>query len=129
MHDDCVRMGHRLGLVWVAAGDGIIARLREDYAKSAQLLRGAIEDLERVPWVYDAARLRRWLADVLIRLGDQEDGVRELRKSHEICAALGARVEMERARDMMKLLGLRPPSREARAPVHGQGRRQARLTE
>ena len=125
MHDDCVRMGHRLGLVWVAAGDGIIARLHEDYAKSAQLLRGAIEDLERVPWVYDAARLRRWLADVLIRLGDQEDGVRELRKSHEICAALGARVEMERARDMMKLLGLRPPSREARAPVHGQGRRQA----
>jgi DNA-binding CsgD family transcriptional regulator len=124
MQEECERMGHRLGLVWVAAGDGIIARLHEDYAKSAELLRSAIEGLERIPWVYDAARLRRWLADVLMRLGDQEGGVRELRKSHEVCAALGARVEMQRAREMMKLLGLRLPSRES-----GGGKRAAKLTD
>jgi DNA-binding CsgD family transcriptional regulator len=124
MQEDCERMGHRLGLVWVAAGDGIIARLREDYPKAAELLRTAIDDLEKQPWVYDAARLRRWYADVLVRLGDQEGGVRELRKSHETCAALGARVEMERAREMMKTLGLRLPSREA-----GSGKRAAKLTD
>jgi DNA-binding CsgD family transcriptional regulator len=124
MHADCERMGHQLGLVWVAAGDGIIARLREDYTRAEKLLRTAIDDLEKVPWVYDAARLRRWLADVLIRLGDQEGGVRELRKSHETLAALGARVEMERAREMMKTLGLRLPSREA-----GSGKRAAKLTD
>lgn len=112
MREDCERMGHRLGLVWVAAGDGIIARLHEDYARSAELLREAIENLEKIPWVFDAARLRRWLADVLIRLGDHEGGVRELRRSHEVCAALGARIEMDRARGMMKQLGLRLPSRE-----------------
>src|SRR5205085_1157845 len=54
MEVECTRMGHRLGLVWVAAGDGIMARFREDYAASATLLRGAVEDLERMPWVYDA---------------------------------------------------------------------------
>ncbi|HEU4995449.1 MAG TPA: AAA family ATPase [Gemmatimonadaceae bacterium] len=124
MRDECQRMGHKLGLVWVAAGEGIIARLREDYARSAELLRTAIEGLEEIPWVFDAARLRRWLADVLIRLGDQEGGIRELRRSHETCANLGARIEMERAREMMKALGIRLPSRES-----GSGKRVAKLTE
>jgi DNA-binding CsgD family transcriptional regulator len=124
MREDCERMGNRLGLVWVAAGDGIIARLREDYPQAAKLLKGAIEDLEKVPWVYDAARLRRWYADVLMRLGDQEGAVRELRKSHEVLAGLGAKVEMDRAREMMKQLGLRLPAREAAS-----GKRAAKLTD
>jgi DNA-binding NarL/FixJ family response regulator len=124
MREDCERLGHRLGLVWVAAGDGIIARLREEYTTAAELLRQSIQDLENVPWVYDAARLRRWYADVLMRLGDQEGAVRELRKSHEVLARLGARVEMDRAREMMKELGLRLPSRES-----GGGKRAAKLTE
>jgi DNA-binding CsgD family transcriptional regulator len=123
MKDECERMGHRLGLVWVAAGDGIIARLREDYASSAQMLRTAIEGLEAIPWMFDAARLRRWLADVMIRLGDKDGGVRELRRSYDVCANLGARIEMERAREMMKEIGLRPPSRESAG-----GKRVAALT-
>jgi DNA-binding CsgD family transcriptional regulator/tetratricopeptide (TPR) repeat protein len=121
------RLGHRLGIVWVGAGQGILARLQDDHARAAELIRQSIHDLEQIPWVYDAARLRRWLADVLIRLGDQEGGVRELRKSHETCAALGARVEMERAREMMKLLGIRPPARVA--PGDAAGRRASKLTE
>jgi DNA-binding CsgD family transcriptional regulator len=124
MKEDSERMGHRLGLVWVTAGDGLIARLKEDYAKAAELLRTAIEGLEAIPWLYDAARLRRWYADVLVRVGDQEGGIRELRKSHEFCARLGARVEMERAREMMKHLGLRLPAREA-----GGGKRMPKLTD
>lgn len=124
MYEDCERMGHRLGLVWVNAGDGIIARLREDYPRAVELIRIAIEGLESIPWVYDAARLRRWYADVLMRLGEQEAGARELRKSHEVLAKLGARVELERARDMMKTLGLRLPTRGPEGGV-----RKARLTE
>ena len=122
--DESTRLGNRLGVVWVGAGDGLIARLDEDFENAEKLIRQSITELEQVPWVYDAARLRRWLADVLIRMGDQEAGVRELRKSHEICARLGARVELERAREMMKQLGLRLPAREAAG-----GRRLARLTE
>ena len=120
MHRDCTRMNHRLGLVWVAAGDGLIARLQDDDRRAASLLRGAIEDLERIPWVYDAARLRRWLADVLVRLGEKDAAIAELRRSHEVCAGLGALLEVDRARVMMKRLGLRPPSRS--------GGKRARLT-
>jgi DNA-binding CsgD family transcriptional regulator len=126
MYEESERLGNRLGLVWVRAGDGLIARLNDDFANAATLLRQSIEALEKIPWVYDAARLRRWLADVMIRLGDHEGGIRELRKSHEICAALGARVELEHARDMMKHLGLRLPSRDAGSAG---GRRIAKLTE
>jgi DNA-binding CsgD family transcriptional regulator len=124
MKEDCERFGHRLGRVWITAGDALVARLRGDFAKSAELLRTAIEGLEEVPWLYDAARLRRWYADVLVNMGDTEGGIRELRKSHEFCAKMGARVEMERAREMMKRLGLRLPSREG-----GSGKRVAKLTD
>jgi DNA-binding CsgD family transcriptional regulator/tetratricopeptide (TPR) repeat protein len=124
MREESQRLGNRLGLVWAGAGEGLIARLNNDYEKAAELLRQSIDALEQVPWVFDAARLRRWLADVLIRLGRQDEGIRELRKSHEICARLGARVEQELARDMMKQLGLRLPSREGTG-----GKRVAKLTE
>lgn len=124
MKEDSERMGHQLGLVWATAADGLIARLREQYETSAELLHTAIEGLERVPWLYDAARLRRWYADVLLHCGRQEEGIRELRKSHEFCARMGARVELERAREMMKRLGLRLPARES-----GSGKRVAKLTD
>jgi len=110
---DAERLGHRLGLVWVRAADGVIARLENDHARAAELIGEAIAELEGIPWVYDAARLRRWLADVLIRLGDTDGGVRELRRSHDVCARLGARVELERAREMMKQLNIRAPARGA----------------
>ncbi|MGH7678499.1 MAG: LuxR C-terminal-related transcriptional regulator, partial [Gemmatimonadaceae bacterium] len=124
MKADCERFGHRLGHVWVTAGEALVARLREDYVRSAELMKTAIEGLEGIPWLYDAARLRRWYADVLVRIGDHEAGIRELRKSHEFCARMGARVEVERARVMMKELGLRLPAREA-----GSGKRVAKLTD
>ena len=124
MEDEADRLGNRLGRFWVKAGDGLLARLKEDYPRAAELLRDSIEDLEKIPWMYDASRLRRWYADVLIRLGDVEAGHRELRKSHETCARMGARIELEHARSMMKGLGLRLPAREVAA-----GRRMPKLTD
>jgi DNA-binding CsgD family transcriptional regulator len=123
MLEESKRLGNRLGLVWAGAGEGLIARLNDDYPRAAELLRKSIEELEQVPWVYDAARLRRWLADVLIRMGDHDAGVKELRRSHETCARLGARVELEHARNMMKELGLRLPARDGAG-----GKRMAKLT-
>ncbi|HYC50931.1 MAG TPA: AAA family ATPase, partial [Gemmatimonadaceae bacterium] len=61
MHDESQRLGNRLGLVWVGAGDGLIARLNDDFERAAVLLRKSIDDLEQIPWIHDAARLRRWL--------------------------------------------------------------------
>lgn len=125
MREESTRLGNRLGLVWVQAGEGLVARLNDDFAAAEQLIRKAIEELEQVPWMYDAARLRRWLADVLFRLGDHDGAVRELRRSHDACARMGARVELDLARDMMKQHGLRLPARETATA----GRRVARLTD
>jgi DNA-binding CsgD family transcriptional regulator len=124
MHEECERLGNRLGLIWVAAGDALIARLQDDNATAVRILKQVIEDLEGVPWIFDAARLRRWYADVLKRSGDDEASIRELKKSHEVLASLGAKGEMEHARVMMKQLGLRLPSREGSG-----GRRVPRLTD
>ena len=84
MEGDCKRLGHRLGLAWVAAGDGLIARLKNENEKAEALIRGAIEELDRVPWVYDSARLPRWHADVLIRLGRPEEGLGQLRRCQQV---------------------------------------------
>ena len=118
------RQGNRLGLIWVAAGDALISRLQDDHVRAAEIFRKVIEDLEGVPWIFDAARLRRWYADVLKRGGDDEGCNRELRKSHEVLASLGAKGEMELARTMMKQLGMRLPAREGSG-----GRRMPRLTD
>ena len=124
MQEESERLGNKLGLTWAKVGDALIARLSEDWPRAAQLLRTTIVELEAVPWLPDAARLRRWLADALINMGQQEEGLRELRKSHEMCANLGARAELEYAREMMKTLGMRLPARES-----GSGKRVARLTD
>jgi DNA-binding CsgD family transcriptional regulator len=117
---DSRRMNHRAGLVWVDAAKGLMARITKDYPTAVRLIRSAIADLEKVPWVYDAARLRRWLGDTLVKMGDRDAGIRELRRSHEVSAELGALVEVDRARVMMKELGLRPPTKV--------GGKRARLT-
>lgn len=124
LHEESERLGNRAGLIWAAAGDALFARLQEDYTGAAKIMKQVIEDLENVPWVFDAARLRRWYADVLKRGGDDEGCNRELKKSHEVLAALGAKGEMDHARTMMKQLGMRLPSREGNG-----GRRMPRLTE
>lgn len=124
LREEAGRQGNRLGLIWAAAGDALIARIEEDYQGAAKILQQVIDDLEGVPWIFDAARLRRWHADVLKRIGDEEGCNRELRKSHEVLASLGAKGEMELARTMMKQLGLRLPSREGTG-----GRKVPRLTD
>jgi DNA-binding CsgD family transcriptional regulator/tetratricopeptide (TPR) repeat protein len=124
LHDECERQGNRLGLIWAAAGDALLARLQEDYDRASRIFGQVIQDLESVPWIFDAARLRRWYADVLKRSGDDEGCNRELKKSHEVLASLGAKGEMELARTMMKQLGMRLPSRETAG-----GRKVPRLTD
>ncbi|HEY6218901.1 MAG TPA: LuxR C-terminal-related transcriptional regulator, partial [Gemmatimonadaceae bacterium] len=120
MKQDCERLGHSLGLAWVDAADGLLFRLHREYDKAAEHLDAAVRNLEAIPYVYDAARLRRWLADVLVQLDRKEDAMRELRQSHETCARLGAAPELEATRAMMKTLGMRlPVKRTSRPDVPG----------
>lgn len=59
----------------------------------------------------DAARLRRQVAGRLADLGDREAAIRELRRVHDILAAIGAGPELDRARGQFREVGARPPSR------------------
>ncbi|MDQ3995406.1 MAG: AAA family ATPase, partial [Gemmatimonadota bacterium] len=73
---DATRTGHRLGIAWVHTTEALIAMLASDWRRAAPLLAQAADELEAVPWLWDAGRLRRYLAEVLIRLGDRDAAVR-----------------------------------------------------
>jgi DNA-binding CsgD family transcriptional regulator len=112
---DATRTGHRLGIAWVHTTEALIAMMASDWRRAAPLLAEAADELEAVPWVWDAGRLRTYLAEVLIRLGDRDGAVRELRRSHDTLARLRAEPELARARELLRRLGARPPARVAPA--------------
>ena len=115
---DSLQLGHQLGIAWADTCDALIAMLRKDYATAAPLLRKGAEALEAIPWLLDAARVRRKLAWVLAKLGDLEGATRELRRAHDAFLRMRAEVELGLTRDVIRELGLRPP---AKTPLAGVG--------
>lgn len=108
---DAERFGHRLAHIWADAGDAIIAWLSGDVVRGTERMAIAARRLEEVDSIPDAARMRRQLAGRLADLGDRDAAIRELRRVHDILAALGAEPELEKARGQFKEVGARPPSR------------------
>jgi len=76
-----------------------------------EMLRGVAERLEAIPYVPDAARVRRQLARALAETGDRDGAMRELRNAHAVFARLGAEPELRATRDQLRELGARPPVR------------------
>jgi predicted ATPase/DNA-binding CsgD family transcriptional regulator len=128
---DATRVGHALGMAWATASDALVARLRDhDMSRAADLLQLAADQLDAVPFVYDAARIRRNLAQLLAALGDREGAMRELRRAHDVFARIGAESELRGARDQLRDLGARPPARvvaEGAGALTGREREIARL--
>jgi DNA-binding NarL/FixJ family response regulator len=89
--------------------------LQKDYAAAAPALRSGAEALEAIPWLLDAARVRRNLAQVLAQMGDLDGATRELRRAHDAFVRMRAEVELNITRDVIRELGLRPPARTAAA--------------
>jgi DNA-binding CsgD family transcriptional regulator len=106
---DAERLGHRLGMAWATACDALLAWLEGDTEHGADLLRRAAEELEALPFLLDATRIRRQLAGRLADLGDREGAVKELRTVHDRLLRLGAEVELRKARDQFREVGARPP--------------------
>ncbi len=111
MRRQSAALGQRLGMAWADACDAISELLVGDAERAITLLRGATEALEAIPYVADAARLRRQLAIALSRTGDREGATRELRRAHEVFARLGAETELNETREQLRELGARPPAR------------------
>ncbi len=113
---DSLRLGHRLGLAWADACDALVAWLQGDIPRGILELRQAAENLESIPAVPDAARLRRHFAARLRDAGERDEALRELRHIHEVFLRLGAEPELAKTRDQIRELGARPP---VRAPARG----------
>ena len=108
---DAQRLEHQLGLAWADATDALGELLQGNKWESVEMLRSVAEQLEAVPYVLDAARVRRQLARALAETGDRDEATRELREAHEVFARLGAEPELKATREQLRELGARPPVR------------------
>lgn len=110
MRVDAERLGHRLGLAYADACDGLLAWFRDgEPLRAIPLLRSAAEQLESIPFPPQAARVRRRLAGALLETGQPDEGRRELKKAHDVLAKLGASDELSGTREEMRERGVRPP--------------------
>jgi DNA-binding CsgD family transcriptional regulator/tetratricopeptide (TPR) repeat protein len=110
MRKDAGRLNHRLGLAYADACDGLLAWFRDgDPRRAIDLLRSSVDQLEAIPFPPQAARIRRRLAGALVAVGDREEGMRELRKAHDVLARLEATAELSGTREEMRERGVRPP--------------------
>ena len=119
MRRESTALGQQLGLAWADACDALVQQLGGNTERAVSLLRGAAEALEAIPFVADAARVRRQLAHALAESGDPDAATRELRRAHEVFAHLGANPELDATRDQLRELGARPPTRAATQGVAG----------
>ena len=128
---DSTLMKHTIGMAWATASDALVARLRDaDLPRAVELLGSAADQLDAVPFVFDAARIRRNLAQLLVALGDRDGAARELRRAHDVLARIGAESELRGARDQLRDLGARPPAlviAEGAGALTGREREIARL--
>jgi DNA-binding CsgD family transcriptional regulator/tetratricopeptide (TPR) repeat protein len=110
MRRDAGRLHHRLGLAYADACDGLLAWHRDnDPRRAVELLRSSVNQLEAIPFPPQAARIRRRLAGALMVVGEREEGMRELRKAHDVLARLEATEELSGTREEMRERGVRPP--------------------
>ena len=116
---DSEQVGHELGLAWADACDALVDLLEGNATRAVDLLRAAAERLEAVPFVPDAARVRRQLARALAETGDRDGAARELRRAHDIFARLGAQPELDATREQLRALGARPPALVAALGAEG----------
>lgn len=105
------KMDHKLGIAWADACDALVDWKRGHPERGAQGMIKAAVELEEIPMIPYAVRIRRQLAARLRDIGETERAVEELRHIHDVFSKLGAEVELEKTRTQMRELGVRPPPR------------------
>jgi DNA-binding CsgD family transcriptional regulator len=103
------RIDHRLGLAWADACEALVRWKRGDPEGAIPGMRAAAEELEAIPMLWHATRLRRQLSARLRDAGRVDEATAELDRVWKVCVRIGAGVEKERARQNYLELGLKPP--------------------
>lgn len=103
------RIDHKIGRAWADACDSLVQWKRGDPAGAVDLMKASADDLEAIPMIWSATRLRRQLAGRLFDIGRRDEAHAELDRVHEVCVRLQARLELEKTRQMYREMGLRPP--------------------
>jgi DNA-binding NarL/FixJ family response regulator len=70
----------------------------------------AAEELESIPMIWPATRLRRQVAGRLYDIGRKDDALDQLRIVHAACVSVRAGLELEKTRGMFREMEVRPPS-------------------
>ncbi|MEP7344308.1 MAG: AAA family ATPase [Gemmatimonadaceae bacterium] len=111
LREQSTMLGHRLGLAWATGIDALVSHLKYRAPDAAARLLHAADELDAVPFVYHAARLRKFAVSLLEADDDREGAIRELRKAHDVFVRLGAEFELLRTRSHLRSLGVRLPPR------------------
>lgn len=112
MRRDSTRLQHRLGLAFSDACDALLVLYRDsEPGRAISLLRSSADQFDAIPLPVQSARVRRRLAYALIDDGQADEGMRELKKAHDVFVKLRAKGELDATREALRELGVRPPSR------------------
>lgn len=128
MRDAADRLGNSLARAWSDACVALERMLQGDHAGAITQLRQAADDIDAIPFVEHAARLRRKFADALLVAGRRDDAVIELRRIHDVFSRLRATLSLDDVREKLTELGVRPPPRVSTVGA-GMGALTARETE
>ena len=123
------RIGHTLGLAWAEVGESLARMLRGTTHPLLDRVIRAADALERVPFVFDAARLRREIARRHLELGDRDAAVRVLEHARAQFETLGAAIELDGVRTQLRELGVRQRRRGAGVVREEPGLLTARMIE
>jgi tetratricopeptide (TPR) repeat protein len=104
------RVDHRIGRGWADACDSLVRWKRGDVEGAVDGMLAAADDLEEIPMIWTATRLRRQLAGRLFELGRRDDALEQLSQVHAVCVSVRAGLELEKTRAMYREMGVRPPS-------------------
>ncbi|MHB8839051.1 MAG: helix-turn-helix transcriptional regulator, partial [Gemmatimonadaceae bacterium] len=108
---DSALLDHRLGAAWADAADALNLRFRDRSPQASRAMLAAADELDRVPFVFHAARLRLNAAQLLAAEGARDAALAVLRQVHAVFQQLGAERELRLTRDAIRDLGARPPVR------------------
>jgi DNA-binding CsgD family transcriptional regulator len=128
LRDASQLLNHRLGLAWVEAGEALSAMLRGTTPELLERVVDSLKGLAEVPFIFDAARLRREIARRHVELGNPAAAVQVLEEACAIFERLGAVGELEGARAQLRALGATPRPHRHAAAARGSGALSERRT-